>query len=215
MPNFYNHLAWIENTQQYQSIYNASLDRALTDKCRVCGSALLAGKLLALSHSMAIHEKCYEELLGKLSGLKSEASARKIFESAPVTLCVFRLINTYWRDYPPDWEARTKDIRQLAQGICENCGDDQSILDVHHIRPISDGGSHAYDNLICVCRPCHEEHHGNRTLEQKDSTWKRKPYFHAKVELIKKAIDDRKDIQFDYINRQGIRTYARVATPKN
>ena len=33
-------------------------------------------------------------------------------------------------------------------------------LHVHHILPINHGGDHHIDNLISLCRDCHEEEHG-------------------------------------------------------
>lgn len=33
------------------------------------------------------------------------------------------------------------------------------ILDLHHIVPVSEGGTDAPDNLMTVCRECHKKHH--------------------------------------------------------
>ena len=45
--------------------------------------------------------------------------------------------------------------------LCQGCGADYSfdprVLEVDHIRPRSDGGSDAYDNLTLLCPPCNKD----------------------------------------------------------
>lgn len=38
---------------------------------------------------------------------------------------------------------------------CANCGEAKP-LELHHVVPLSKGGTHRPENLICVCRECHE-----------------------------------------------------------
>ena len=40
--------------------------------------------------------------------------------------------------------------------ICQRCKKQPKILDVHHIIPIVNGGTHALDNLISLCPKCHK-----------------------------------------------------------
>ncbi len=51
---------------------------------------------------------------------------------------------------------------------CQGCGRDYSfdtrVLEVDHIRPKSDGGSDAYDNLTLLCPPCNKEKRDRMTL---------------------------------------------------
>lgn len=68
--------------------------------------------------------------------------------------------------YPPDWDKRRSKILKQDAFECQSCGRKQLgegnvILDVHHIVPLAKGGSHSTNNLITVCRPCHEELHGH------------------------------------------------------
>ena len=41
---------------------------------------------------------------------------------------------------------------------------DPRVLEVDHIRPRSDGGSDAYDNLTLLCPPCNKEKRDRMTL---------------------------------------------------
>lgn len=49
--------------------------------------------------------------------------------------------------------------KALADNICAICG--KAGKDAHHIVPVSVGGEHSQDNLICLCRSCHERVHKN------------------------------------------------------
>ncbi len=42
--------------------------------------------------------------------------------------------------------------------LCEVCG--QVAVDIHHIIFKGQGGSDEYENLIALCRVCHEKAHG-------------------------------------------------------
>ena len=52
--------------------------------------------------------------------------------------------------------------------LCQGCGADYTfdprVLEVDHIRPRSDGGSDAYDNLTLLCPPCNKEKRDYYTL---------------------------------------------------
>ena len=43
--------------------------------------------------------------------------------------------------------------------LCEQCG--QEAVDIHHKRRRSLGGSDEIDNLIALCRECHDKEQGN------------------------------------------------------
>lgn len=57
-----------------------------------------------------------------------------------------------------------------ANGICQGCGKNapfirrsnkQPYLEVHHIKPLSDGGNDSLDNVKALCPNCHRKiHHG-------------------------------------------------------
>lgn len=65
--------------------------------------------------------------------------------------------------------------RYIAQHpICEDClefgiSPPRRAEEVHHIRPLSRGGTHAPENLRALCKPCHSRH----TAAEGDR-WKRR-----------------------------------------
>ena len=61
-------------------------------------------------------------------------------------------------DCPPDWEARRKAVLKRDGFKCCNC-DSLEDLEVHHMRPVSDGGTHHLNNLQTLCRKCHSWMH--------------------------------------------------------
>lgn len=45
-----------------------------------------------------------------------------------------------------------------AHPLCEACkkqGKFTPAEEVHHIKPLSDGGTHSYENLMSLCKSCH------------------------------------------------------------
>lgn len=47
-----------------------------------------------------------------------------------------------------------------ANPLCEECG--AAAVDVHHIVPLRDGGTNAWDNLRALCHGCHSRITGGR-----------------------------------------------------
>lgn len=57
-------------------------------------------------------------------------------------------------------------IRNEADGVCESCGEDAPFsrkgvpfLEVHHVRPLAEGGTDSVENAVAVCPNCHREMH--------------------------------------------------------
>lgn len=58
-------------------------------------------------------------------------------------------------------------VLQNAGGICEGCGqvapfelaDGTPFLEVHHVRPLADGGSDQISNAVALCPNCHRRCH--------------------------------------------------------
>lgn len=71
--------------------------------------------------------------------------------------------NHYERDpasrkrYGRAWK-RIRDRYIARHPLCEQCQRDDKITpatEVHHIQPLSRGGTHAEDNLMSLCHVCH------------------------------------------------------------
>ncbi|MBI4300272.1 MAG: HNH endonuclease [Chloroflexi bacterium] len=61
--------------------------------------------------------------------------------------------------YPPNWSEVSQNIRKRDRYRCTQCGASDVELHVHHIVPLSQGGSNDPDNLITLCDYCHKEIH--------------------------------------------------------
>lgn len=57
------------------------------------------------------------------------------------------------RAYNGHWQTISEKQRQKADG-CEMCGEDKS-LQIHHIIPLSAGGTNGHYNLMALCNSCH------------------------------------------------------------
>lgn len=61
--------------------------------------------------------------------------------------------------YPPDWGIRKKYIAAIYNHNCAICHKDDQLGHTHHINSLKDGGTNAIQNLVYICRSCHEEQH--------------------------------------------------------
>lgn len=60
------------------------------------------------------------------------------------------------------WRRLRKQVLANANHRCSVCGNSRG-LQVHHIKPVSAGGTDAIDNLRALCAGCHKAaHSGNR-----------------------------------------------------
>lgn len=64
--------------------------------------------------------------------------------------------------YPSNWNSIRKRVLRRDNYQCTKCGTDDDQMHVHHITPVSDGGSHEPRNLRTLCHSCHESVHGHR-----------------------------------------------------
>ena len=74
---------------------------------------------------------------------------------------------TYDRDpavrkrYGRAWK-RIRDSYAAAHPLCEKCQAEGKLTpteEIHHKLPLSQGGTHARENLIALCKPCHAKIH--------------------------------------------------------
>jgi hypothetical protein len=63
----------------------------------------------------------------------------------------------YWPGYPPFWSYVRSVVLDADEQRCQVTGcPSRTTLHIHHMRPVSEGGSHRPDNLVTLC----EFHHG-------------------------------------------------------
>lgn len=68
------------------------------------------------------------------------------------------------RRYGRAWK-RIRDAYAKEHPFCEECyrkGRLVPMEQVHHIRPLAEGGDHSRDNLIALCASCHSRIHAER-----------------------------------------------------
>lgn len=131
------------------------------------------------------------------------ASARAL-ASAELSQLRASLTHMYdrWITYPPDWAGR-RSKAVAAHPRCESCSGGGNIQ-VHHRRPVGQGGTHLAGNLVVLCRRCHERRHGGAKLDGGPS--EPSGEFAEKVKIIQQAIDNGSCIQFHYQKYDGERS---------
>lgn len=111
----------------------------------------------------------YEEKLAEAvaeSSMLSESALKERLASAPEVPEKVQIISTGYRRNPDVIVS----VLRRADGFCERCGqkapflrrtDGSPYLEVHHTRPLSQGGKDTTDNATALCPNCHREvHHG-------------------------------------------------------
>jgi 5-methylcytosine-specific restriction protein A len=64
-----------------------------------------------------------------------------------------------WKRYGRTWK-RIRDRYIAAHPLCEQCWKEKRLVaadEVHHIKPLSKGGTHAEENLMSLCTSCHSQ----------------------------------------------------------
>lgn len=75
-------------------------------------------------------------------------------------------------EYPQNWDEIRTRVYRRDDYQCQNCGVEggagaNAELHAHHIVPKASGGSHNEDNLVTLCKDCHNAiHHNNKTAPQ-------------------------------------------------
>lgn len=94
-------------------------------------------------------------------------------------------------DYPSDWNSRRKTVYQRDNYTCQNCGRQggpygNTELHAHHIVPKSKGGVHETENLVTVCKQCHNAIHSDSLAPPTKGTTANSSWFggHGKVFLL-------------------------------
>ena len=56
------------------------------------------------------------------------------------------------------WNKMIKSVLSRDGWKCTKCGSRKN-LDIHHVTPKSEGGKHRMENLITLCKACHNKEH--------------------------------------------------------
>ena len=64
-------------------------------------------------------------------------------------------------EYPPNWDEIRKEVLELDNYKCQNCGEKSKKLHIHHIIPLSKRGRNDAYNLVTLCEECHKTEHPN------------------------------------------------------
>ena len=70
-------------------------------------------------------------------------------------------------EYPENWNEIKQHVKMRDGYICRKKGcykhgkkiGGDAILEVHHIKSLSKGGTNEYSNLVTICRECHKKIH--------------------------------------------------------
>jgi 5-methylcytosine-specific restriction endonuclease McrA len=161
--------------------------------------------------SIFLFESRQTELLATKQYLAS--SIRRMREEYETTVARIRTLYDLWPTYPPDWDERRRLVGERDHYSCAECGVG-GMLHLHHIRPLSQGGTNRLDNIAMLCEHCHKEAHGGRAFHYEKRTGSEPTTIEKKISLLNKALAQRKDIRFRYKKPDGTITQ-RTATPRN
>jgi hypothetical protein len=68
---------------------------------------------------------------------------------------------------PPDWDERRRIVHQRDGQQCQRCGLTVSLEEchIHHMKRRSEGGDHSLQNLVTLCRSCHQLMEGHKGMK--------------------------------------------------
>lgn len=135
--------------------------------------------IVDIEKKIPILEKDIEKLFGSLSPFQTKTAA----------------LYDYFLTYPPDWEVRRKQVVEKDGNHCSECGNRRH-LHLHHLKPLSMGGSNKISNLKLLCESCHSKSHGGRNFSGDFNN--SETAFSKRISNIRYAIANGKRIKFGY-----------------
>lgn len=209
---FHRFFDWLETAKEYKAFTKKKLKSIPDSLCLLCTKPVTETEYISLQNGECVHQDCYWNLYDRLISVDTSEKAHDLFAVHPDELLAFRWINTNWPTYPPDWSVRRETILQRAGRECEDCGEYEDVLDVHHMRPIAAGGKHSFDNLKCLCRDCHEHLHKHQISTDNPQPARLSAYT-KRLNLIQQALAEGKDIAFHYRDYKK-KESDRIITPR-
>lgn len=61
-------------------------------------------------------------------------------------------------EYPSNWDEIRAEVLERDSQSCRECGR-TNLLHIHHLVPLSKGGTNDIENLITLCGNCHQVEH--------------------------------------------------------
>jgi len=119
-------------------------------------------------------------------------------------------IYDYFLTYPPDWDERREQVITRDGFICQECGDNHN-LHLHHLIPLSKGGSNKIENLKLLCSFCHSAKHHHIRFEGEFEH--NETIFSKRIKIIQQAIDEEAKIQFKYRKFNESKYHKRTILP--
>jgi len=103
-------------------------------------------------------EECFNRIMDELEAFRRAAHLARMAEPSSAS-------QPHGSDRSRHIPAGTRRQAMIrARFACECCRN-RFGLDVHHVVPFGEGGSHELDNLVVLCRSCHEKLHGEDRRE--------------------------------------------------
>lgn len=62
---------------------------------------------------------------------------------------------------PKDWGQIRKRVFKRDGHVCAYCRTTKSPLEIDHVHPVAEGGTHDMENLVVACRPCNMSKRAN------------------------------------------------------
>lgn len=108
-----------------------------------------------------------------------------------------------------EWDRIRNEALTYYWGVCSNCWI-CSDLQVHHKKPRHAWGDDGMENLMVLCKNCHEKEHGYEFNDDKKDS---KRALNEKMAVINEAISYGRKIKLTYCNTYKNETTNRIITP--
>ena len=171
-----------------------------TSICSLCYRPVLRG--VNLSNGTMIHERCLAAAQQKADGPPSKQQL--------VAKAELAMIYDFFLTYPPDCEERKTKVAARDSECCSSCGAVEG-LHLHHIQPLSKGGTNQLENLTLLCEGCHSKAHNNRSVTE--SFENQSTAYAKRVDDLQHAIKNGQRVKFGYKKPQDKGHKSRTIQP--
>ena len=156
-------------------------DRASRDKAQADIMLLEEWKLITPRHEKNVRKLYGDDVLRVMQECADASDRTKAQHIITEQVCIAM------SDSPPtriQHRRLVEDLGPTCQGCSRDYSFDPRVLEVDHIRPKSDGGTDAYDNLTLLCPPCNRKKGNTDTLEDLYPRSSNKAYWEQYLEMV-------------------------------